>query len=279
MLDLFSGLYDLEYVNNRLRIGLVHKRIGVEPKLYLSAISTLKSLLVKVLVESIKDISELEATISALDKLFLFDITLVFETYIRSLVSEIESSKEKSEQYAVELEQKVIERTHQLEELSRIDALTGLLNVRNLSDTLTKVLRAAHRRSELVSVVYIDINDFKLVNDTEGHHRGDEILRAVGESIRAVSRMEDSCFRYGGDEFCLVLPNCDEKEAREIYVKRLRAELVKQMKDVSLSIGVVQTGPEEFEETEELIHLADQKMYADKKAYKLRKESSEKLGK
>jgi hypothetical protein len=207
VLDLFSGLYDLEYVNNRLRIGLVHKRIGVEPKLYLSAINTLKGLLTNAIRESIEDVIVRENTIFALDKLITFDVTLVFETYIRSLVSEIESSKEKSEQYAMALEEKVRERTAQLEELSRIDPLTGLLNVRGLNDTLTRVLRAAQPRSELVCVVYIDINDFKIINDTHGHQAGDEILRVVGTSIKKVSREEDSCFRYGGDEFCLILPH------------------------------------------------------------------------
>src|SRR5690606_40853507 len=100
ILDLFSGLYDLEYVNNRLRIGLVHKRIGVEPKLYLAAINTLKGLLIEDIFTQIAHEPERIAMLTALDKLFLFDITLVFETYIRSLVSEIESSKEKSEIYA-----------------------------------------------------------------------------------------------------------------------------------------------------------------------------------
>lgn len=271
VLDLFSGLYDLEYVNNRLRIGLVHKRIGVEPKLYLSAINTLKGLLMKAISESIEDLTVRENTIFALDKLISFDVTLVFETYIRSLVSEIESSKEKSEQYASTLEEKVRERTAQLEELSRVDPLTGLLNVRGLHETLTRILRAAQRRSEPVCVVYIDINDFKIVNDTHGHQTGDEILRIVGASIKKVSRAEDSCFRYGGDEFCLILPNCIEVEAREIYTNRLRATINKQIENVTVSVGVLQAGPDEYPEAEAFIHRADQNMYIDKKMHKAKK--------
>ncbi|MDP3265431.1 MAG: diguanylate cyclase [Sulfuricurvum sp.] len=273
VLDLFSGLYDLEYVNNRLRIGLVHKRIGVEPKLYLSAMNTLKGLLVNTLRESIADITTAAETLAALDKLFSFDVTLVFETYIRSLVSEIESSKEKSEQYASALEEKVRERTAQLEELSRVDQLTGLLNVRGLNETLTRVLRAAQRRSEPVCIVYIDINDFKIVNDTHGHQTGDEILRIVGASIKKVSRAEDSCFRYGGDEFCLILPNCTEVEAREIYTNRLRTTINKQNENVTISVGVLQAGPDEYPETETFIHQADQNMYIDKKVHKAKKKA------
>ncbi|WP_421262518.1 protoglobin domain-containing protein [Aeromonas jandaei] len=268
ILDLFSGLYDLEYVNNRLRIGLVHKRIGVEPKLYLAAINTLKALLIENIFDQIGNESERIAMLAALDKLILFDITLVFETYIRSLVSEIESSREKSENYAKSLEQKVRERTHQLEELNRTDALTGLLNVRHLNDQLQLTLRSCQRRAEPVAIAYLDIDNFKQINDNEGHQRGDEILRTVGTCIRQVFRTEDSCFRYGGDEFCLILPNCNEAQARDIYLKRLTQAIKDQLAGITLSIGIVQTGPEHYDEGLNLIRLADERMYTAKRALK-----------
>lgn len=268
VLDLFSGLYDLEYVNNRLRIGLVHKRIGVEPKLYLSAISTLKSLLFDLIFQTVPNQEDRLAMVAALDKLIFFDVTLVFETYIRSLVAEIEASKEKSENYARVLEEKVRERTQQLEETTRIDSLTGLQNVRYLNETLTRALRASQRRSEPLSVAYIDINDFKEINDTHGHQRGDDALRAVGAAIKQIARFEDSCFRYGGDEFCVILPNCQADAAREIYIDRLNAELNTRFEDLTLSIGIVQTGPVDYTEPDMLIREADKQMYIAKKAFK-----------
>ncbi|MGZ6826612.1 MAG: protoglobin domain-containing protein, partial [Mycobacteriales bacterium] len=97
---LFSGSYNLEYVNNRLRIGLVHKRIGVDPKLYLAAVHTLTTLLADDLLAAIPDREEAEAVLASLRKLVMFDVALVFETYIRSLVTEIENSKQRSEAYA-----------------------------------------------------------------------------------------------------------------------------------------------------------------------------------
>ncbi len=269
VLDLFSGVYDLDYVNNRLRIGLVHKRIGVEPKLYLSAISTLKSLLLEVIYETVPGEYERWVTASALEKLFLFDITLVFETYIRSLVSEIETSKEKSDSYARVLEESVRERTKQLEEMTRIDALTGLLNVRSLNEILTKTLRAAQRRNEPISFVYMDIDNFKEINDAQGHQRGDEVLRILGSAIKNIARTEDSCFRYGGDEFCLILPNCPEHQAREMYIYRLNDEIKQRLGNITLSVGIIQTGPTDFEEPDALIRLADAKMYAEKKITKM----------
>jgi diguanylate cyclase len=275
VLDLFSGVYDLEYVNNRLRIGLVHKRIGVEPKLYLAGIYTLKQLLNELINGTLLDRNERDATLLALEKLFMFDIALVFETYIRSLVSEIETSKDKSEQYARSLEEKVRERTRQLEEVSRTDALTGLLNVRELIETLTKVLRHAERHGETVALVYIDINDFKQINDKHGHLRGDEVLRYVANAIRRISRIEDSCFRYGGDEFCVILPNCDKKQAEEIYIRRMYEEMYKREEYISLSIGCAATGADSYLSPEELIHRADEQMYIMKSSYKLQAQQEE----
>jgi len=100
VLDLFSGCTDQHYVNNRLRIGFVHKKIGVEPKLYLAAVRTLKDILFKALRRCISNPATLERTFQALDKLLYFDTTLVFDTYTRSLVSEIETERDRVEVYA-----------------------------------------------------------------------------------------------------------------------------------------------------------------------------------
>lgn len=268
VIDLFSGFYDIEYVNNRLRIGMVHKRIGVEPKLYLAAILQLQTLLGHLLRRIIPDMKEHRRVIRAAEKLFMFDISLVFDTYIRSLISEIETSREKSERYAVELEYKVQERTQQLEIMSRTDPLTGLLNVRFLTEMLTQSLRAAQRRLEPLTLVYLDINDFKEVNDTEGHQRGDEILCAVANGIKSLSRLEDQVFRYGGDEFCIILPKCNEQQAQQLFSQRLHEEIRASEPNLTVSIGFVQTGPDEYLTADELIHLADKRMYEDKERLK-----------
>ncbi|WP_018694201.1 GGDEF domain-containing protein [Algicola sagamiensis] len=263
IIDLFSGVYDIEYVNNRLRIGLVHKRIGVEPTLYLSAIYALKTLIYELFARS-KLTVEKGTLIQSLEKVFMFDVTLVFETYIRSMLSEIEMSKEKSERYAQELEEKVKQRTQELEEIARVDMLTGLINVRYLDETLTKCLRAAERRSEPITLVYMDVDDFKAFNDTHGHQIGDEILRAVGVAMLNVSREDDHCFRYGGDEFCVVMPNCTEKHAQDIYVERLKKEIHLLHEAVDVTVGIAQTGPLSFLKPHELISQADERMYIQK---------------
>lgn len=260
ILGLFDGYYDIEYVNNRLRIGMVHKRIGVEPKLYLSAVKTLKDGIYAALNTYLEDKEHVSKVMGAIDKLLYFDTTLVFDTYIRSLIAEVELAKDKVQNYAKELEGKVAERTHQLHELSRRDPLTGLYNQRSLRDYLRRELMVAGRHKRPFCLIYFDVDSFKQINDTRGHSSGDEILRMIGEALLNVSRESDFPCRYGGDEFCLALPECNLANA-ELTCKRLIEQFKARVSSVTLSIGVVQTGPEEFVDPEELLRMADAKMY------------------
>jgi len=260
VIDLFSGNFDAEYVNNRLRIGMVHKRIGVEPKLYLSAVNILKELIILVLKDNIQDELELQKTLSALSKVMYFDITLVFDTYIDCLVGEIENAKRKTEDYAFSLEQKVAERTKQLEEQAKLDPLTELYNQRALQHVLNRDLASARRRSTKLSLVYFDVDDFKQINDQFGHLKGDEVLKYVGQSLFANIREVDTPCRYGGDEFCLVLPECSLDNAKGICEKIIEY-FSKQYPDFYLSFGIAQTGPDNFVEGQELIKMADENMY------------------
>lgn len=269
ILDLFSGVYDLDYVENRCRVGLIHKRIGVDPKLYLAGVLCLKESIGACIEKNILDKAQSVKIWEAMDRLLIFDVSLVFDTYIRTLVTEIETEKNKTEVYATSLEEKIRIRTRQLEDLAQIDPLTGLLNTRHLHETLTKILRNAESCRQPVSIVYIDVNDFKLINDTEGHQRGDEILQMVGKAIKGSARPEDFCFRYGGDEFCVILGNCTEQQAREIYVMSLQKRMLSV--NISLSIGVAQTGTDIFIDGTQLIKNADEDMYISKAKHKAAK--------
>lgn len=261
VIDLFAGIYDLEYVNNRLRIGLVHKRIGVEPKLYLSATHLLKSQLNDLISQHAREPGTANAIIASLDKLFYFDVTLVVETYIRSMLFEIDAEKQKSEQYALHLE----ERSRQLEHLSRKDPLTGLLNRRSMTGLLARDLITVQRESRPLSVVYIDVNQFKRINDKGGHKHGDEVLKIIGEITLSTARHGDTCFRVGGDEFCVVLPHCDEEAAISGFCTRFRLKLLERLPEVGVSIGVHTTGPEKYLTAPDLIERADTAMFAAKR--------------
>ncbi len=260
VLDLFSGSYDSEYVNNRLRIGMVHKRIGVEPKLYLSAVWTLKAIIIRTLNRTIEDEKRLHSTITILDKLLYFDTTLVFDTYIGSLVGEIENAKRRTELYATSLEQKVAERTEQLQRLAQLDPLTEVYNQRAMQELLKRELSVAKRHRTTLAMIYFDIDHFKSINDRFGHIKGDEVLKAIGHILLKNTRETDIPCRHGGDEFCLILPECNITAAKEVCNKII-VDFKALYEDFSLSFGVAQTGPETFLDGEELLKLADEHMY------------------
>ncbi|WP_111642600.1 GGDEF domain-containing protein [Marinimicrobium alkaliphilum] len=160
-----------------------------------------------------------------------------------------------------------------LHEMATRDPLTGLLNRRTLIETLDLVLYRAKRRSEPVTFVYIDIDDFKLINDTQGHDRGDHILLTVAQAIRSGTRLEDYAFRPGGDEFFIIFTNCTKSQAKDIYARRIARELHKVEEGLSLSVGYVQADPGYELSPEQLMQQADQSMYAAKRAEKLKSQT------
>lgn len=264
ILDLFSGHYNNQYVNNRLRIGLVHKRIGVEPKLYLSGIFTLKRMLFENLNRNIADIEKCASAKEALDRLLYFDTTFVFDTYIESLLREVDVAKKKAEEYAGSLEIKVAERTRQLERLSKRDPLTGLYNQTEMRNLFAHQMLSIKRRDSVISVIYCDLDGFKAINDQYGHLKGDEILSALADAIRAAVREVDIACRYGGDEFCLICPDANTGAAI-VIAQRILDNFQQEHPTCDLSFGIAEAGSDTKQTTDELLSLADQRMYQSKK--------------
>lgn len=265
ILDLFSGSYDLAYVNNRLRIGMVHKRIGVEPKYYMSAMLVLRNMLANLFRQHLQDDIHRRVIMLSLDKLLNFDSTLVFDTYLHSMLEAVQSERARVQLYAESLEQKVIERTRQLEHESTHDALTGLYNRRASVDMLRGELARGQRRGTSVALLFFDVDRFKKINDQEGHAAGDRALQFISTSIANVCREGDVAFRYGGDEFCILLPDTDCEGAMS-FSARLHEELAMSGRNLTISIGIACTGPHNYCDPEALILKADQMMYRSKKA-------------
>jgi diguanylate cyclase (GGDEF)-like protein len=161
--------------------------------------------------------------------------------------------------------------THE-KQLSRIDPVTSLLNVRAFYEEARRVLSVGRRKHQPVTIAYIDLDDFKSVNDTHGHHAGDEILLRVGEAIRRCTRISDVSGRMGGDEFVLLLPETGPVEARLVF-DRLRAAIAQTLAEtryaVTASIGGV-VFPAVPETVEAMVRVADERMYAAKAAGKNR---------
>ncbi len=267
ILELFQGYYDEEYVNKRLRVGKVHKQIGVTPKLYMSAVWSLMSILDLSLYEmmSVPDKCARQDFHISLHKILLFDSHLVFDTYINSLMSEIISAKLEVEKYAESLEEKIAARTIQLQELALHDPLTKLLNQRAFYDNLRRELSRADRSNSSVCLVYFDLNDFKKLNDSLGHKVGDALLETVAVAMNEVLRDADLACRYGGDEFCIIMPNTEISQAISTCERLKEYFDRKTTHGITFSVGIVQSCSEKRFEMNEMIELADAKMYQAKK--------------
>ncbi len=148
--------------------------------------------------------------------------------------------------------------------LSRTDTLTGIPNSRGFYEAAAAELERAGRYRHPLTLAYLDIDDFKAVNDSLGHARGDELLRDVGRALRRASRASDIVGRLGGDEFVILYPQTG-REAAEAALRNLRAQLAESLRRrgwerLTLSIGAVSfaTPPREIET---LVHGADRLMY------------------
>ncbi len=267
ILDLFDGLYDTEYVQSRLRIGMVHKRIGVTPKLYISAVHNLQNLLKKHLAgESGEDCESCIRRMDALEKIILFDLALVFDTYIHSLMEEVGRSKEELEKYAQSLEETIALRTHELAELARVDSLTSLFNQRSFYEELKRELSRAQRNADTISLIYFDLDGFKAVNDTMGHRKGDEILVKTADAIRSSVRPSDVAARYGGDEFCIILPQTEISDAIGICKRIIENfESRGQTSGVTFSFGISENNSQNLYDVDLFVKKADTAMYISKK--------------
>lgn len=127
---------------------------------------------------------------------------------------------------------------------ARLDALTGLLNRGALDMTAVGMVARWQRDGEALSCLVIDVDHFKLVNDTHGHHAGDNVLREIATALDNSRRASDIAARYGGEEFCILCPHTDEHQATALanrILRKVRAiELPGNGGYASVSIGVAQ---------------------------------------
>ena len=165
----------------------------------------------------------------------------------------------------------VYERTH---EDSLTDPLTGLQNTRFMVTHLNAELARAERLNNEVSLLVLDLDDFKEINDTHGHHVGDRALRDVAQVLRRVIRPYDICVRYAGDEFIVVLAGCgfDEAENKRKELQEAVSDAVFEARPgarvpLSISAGSA-VFPHDGDSYESLLAKADSRMYRDKVARK-----------
>jgi diguanylate cyclase (GGDEF)-like protein len=190
-----------------------------------------------------------------------------------------------------DLEDRVRQRTHALEhrneELTRlrlaletanqrlkrlvaVDALTGIANRRHFDRALERELRRTRRERQPLSLIFLDLDEFKRFNDTYGHARGDEVLRKVAQTLdETFRRGGDFVARYGGEEFAVVLPGVDGRRA-SLYAERLRRRIwrlsipygASQATDrVTISGGVATIGAGNIASADQVLLVADRALY------------------
>ncbi|MGC9311223.1 MAG: GGDEF domain-containing protein [Sediminispirochaetaceae bacterium] len=163
-------------------------------------------------------------------------------------------------------ERKAVEKS--LEQFAAFDELTSVYNRRAGLEVLKEALHYAERKEQNLTVAFVDLDDLKTVNDNFGHRTGDAYLREVVALLRKHLRKSDSISRYGGDEFLLILIECAEDEARNIF-NRIKEDM-RAMNEgdrlfpISFSYGFAEAGPGNRERLSELISRADAMMYLDK---------------
>lgn len=150
----------------------------------------------------------------------------------------------------------------ELVQLSRTDGLTGLYNQRHFYAVLDSEISRARRQGRALSLLLIDVDDFKLYNDRFGHLAGDAALGRVAEALRRACRRDiDTAYRYGGDEFILVLPEADRADAEGIAA---RARTLIEEDGISLTVSVGIASLRNGQDLKALIREADKAMYRDK---------------
>ena len=167
----------------------------------------------------------------------------------------------------IEFELKLIASNRQLKALSLIDPLTGLYNKRGLSEASKKLLSIASRQNLSVSVLYLDINNLKEVNDDHGHDAGDQLIEATASVLKTVVRKHDISVRLGGDEFLLVTLQESKNDLKLLVDRILNACEQKNVRvndkfySLSLSIGTSRGNVSGYDCLCDLIKEADQEMY------------------
>ena len=149
------------------------------------------------------------------------------------------------------------------EQRARVDELTNLFNRRHFDECIRQEIDRHARYRGMLSLVILDLDFFKAYNDTQGHTAGDKILELIGKFINKSIRNTDLAFRYGGDEFAIILPQSATKDALVVAERvrgRIAAEMSKRDIKVSASLGLA-SWPNDGVTTDELVNAADRALY------------------
>lgn len=203
------------------------------------------------------------------------NLTVNFAKVLKEFKKTVKISDNQQEylQWTIE-EKKRAEKS--LQYMATMDALTGVYNRSTGLTLLEKQLESSRKNKSPLSICYIDINDLKYTNDHFGHHEGDQLLVSNCQYIKDAIRADhDIISRLGGDEFLIVFPQCTSEDVEKI-ISRIQAKMKNDNQQqrrpysISFSYGIYEVD-ESYSHIEEMIQIADQRMFENKRNYKLKK--------
>jgi diguanylate cyclase (GGDEF)-like protein len=229
-------------------------------------------------------LNHLHSDTDEVGKLLEIDIpeAMSYAEIVREANEELTRLTLESQQEAQKMEQdhrKVVSRLQELEEANRqlaqnanCDPLTGVYNRRFLEGFLDREIARAQRFRRPLSVLFIDVDRFKQINDQYGHQVGDSALQQIAQLLKAATREVDCLCRYGGEEFVLTLLETDllgakqvaEKVRRLIAAWKFRCDTLDKELHITVSIGVSTMSPRRATDKDVLIQMADESVYAAK---------------
>ena len=249
-----------EYFENRLQIGIMHAVVNLPLSIYQGAYSNMMQFILDEFPESILENSkDNSALTNFVIRITSLDMSLAIETYHYSLMNELEDE---------------VKMAHSVETTLRseaeTDSLTGLYNRKYAFSHLNEEIGNAHQYSNNISILMLDIDYFKKVNDTYGHQAGDEVLKEISMEITKILRDHDIVGRYGGEEYIIGLVNITSERAIQVAerIRKLVADtsivINAQTIKVTVSIGVAHLGLED--DLHSLIKRSDAALYSAKGA-------------
>jgi diguanylate cyclase (GGDEF)-like protein len=197
----------------------------------------------------------------------LTGLVLLFNTYVlyqQIVIKRLRQQLAEQIDYMARLEV----RAEQFEKLAVLDPLTGLYNRRSADMRLHAEVERSRRHAHPLTLMLMDLNDFKQINDQYGHAAGDQVLQEFAERVRRAVRVSDVPVRLGGDEFMVILPECQPDQAVHLLERLRSIEVNFRGKTLPVSYSVGWAGYRSGETPEQLVERADQALYADKRARK-----------
>ncbi len=256
ILSLGQGFDTEEYFEERLKVGLAHARIGMSLSLYQGSYTLMQRLLVR--RAPVDDVALYASFVEALMMVGALDMSLAIESYHATHVDTLNQSIS-----VLKDERRFLRRK------ARVDGLTNIVNRTAALEELTNIMDDSVQSGMPLAICMLDIDHFKLVNDTYGHQTGDFVLQQISARIKHALRQVDLVGRYGGEEFVVILPQVSLEVAKSV-AERIRYQVAKEpvmfgneVIPVTVSIGLTELAV--FDEVKSIIGRADAALYRAKK--------------